>query len=195
MTPAELSRTVRCALRAAIADGELTLPGALPDHVLVAPPRPGGAGDLATNVALQLSGPAHRPPRAVAEILQHRLEQTPGITKIEITGPGFLNFTLSANPHAEAVAAALREGGAYADSKTLAGETFVLRPTPGDVRAKTAAEALANVLRTAGAEAATPDDRPAQRVVQAPPGEGIPQGGTGWPGTLREPPHPARTET
>ncbi|WP_419997851.1 ArgS-related anticodon-binding protein NrtL [Streptomyces boninensis] len=182
MTPAELSRTVRCALRAATAEGELTLSGDLPERIVVTPPRPGGTGDYATSIALQLATAANLPPRELAERLRPRLERADGITKVEITGPGFLNFTLAANRHEETIAAALREGGSYAESSALAGETYTLHPTPGDVRAELTAQSLSRLLRAAGAE-----------VMPLPPGEGVPQGGTGWPGTFRNPPHPAGT--
>lgn len=71
MTPVELSRTVLCAVRRAVDAGELRVD--LPERVVVAPPGPGGCGDFATNVALQLAKPAGRPPLEVARILRGHL--------------------------------------------------------------------------------------------------------------------------
>ncbi|MET8961343.1 ArgS-related anticodon-binding protein NrtL [Streptomyces sp. NPDC004074] len=92
MTPVELSRTVLCAVRRAVDDGELSV--AVPARAVVTPPGPGGSGDYATNIALQLARPAGRPALQVAEILRSHLRDTAGVADVEITGPGFLNIHL-----------------------------------------------------------------------------------------------------
>ncbi|MEV7364532.1 ArgS-related anticodon-binding protein NrtL [Streptomyces sp. NPDC091299] len=92
MTPVELSRTVLRAVRRAVDDGELSV--AVPARAVVTPPGPGGRGDYATNIALQLARPAGRPARQVAEILRSHLRDTAGVADVEITGPGFLNIHL-----------------------------------------------------------------------------------------------------
>ncbi|MFF7185605.1 ArgS-related anticodon-binding protein NrtL [Streptomyces sp. NPDC008222] len=104
MTPVELSRTVLCAVRRAVEGGELTV--AVPTRAVVAPPGPGGRGDYATNIALQLARPAGRAPLDVAEILRPLLQETAGVADVEITGPGFLNIHLE---RATATAALVRE--------------------------------------------------------------------------------------
>ncbi|MGW2690611.1 ArgS-related anticodon-binding protein NrtL [Streptomyces sp. NPDC001296] len=104
MTPVELSRTVLCAVRRAVEGGELTV--AVPARAVVAPPGPGGRGDYATNIALQLARPAGRAPLDVAEILRPLLRETAGVADVEITGPGFLNIHLE---RATATAALVRE--------------------------------------------------------------------------------------
>jgi len=92
VTPVELSRTVLRAVRRAVDDGELSV--AVPARAVVTPPGPGGRGDYATNIALQLARPAGRPARQVAEILRSHLRDTAGVADVEITGPGFLNIHL-----------------------------------------------------------------------------------------------------
>ncbi|MEU6653897.1 ArgS-related anticodon-binding protein NrtL [Streptomyces sp. NPDC046900] len=92
MTPVELSRTVLRAVRCAVDDGELSV--AVPEHAVVTVPGPGGRGDYATNIALQLARPAGCPPLQVAEILCPRLRDAAGVADVEITGPGFLNIHL-----------------------------------------------------------------------------------------------------
>ncbi|MFJ9966486.1 ArgS-related anticodon-binding protein NrtL [Streptomyces avermitilis] len=104
MTPVELSRTVLRAVRCAVDEGELSV--AVPARAVVTPPGPGGCGDYATNIALQLARPAGRPPRQVAEILRPHLSRTDGVAGVEITGPGFLNIHLEA---ATATVALVRE--------------------------------------------------------------------------------------
>ncbi|WP_055494805.1 ArgS-related anticodon-binding protein NrtL [Streptomyces sp. TP-A0356] len=104
MTPVELSRTVLCAVRRAVDDGELNV--SVPARAVVTPPGPGGRGDYATNIALQLARPAGRAPLDVAEILRPRIRETNGVADVEITGPGFLNIHLEP---ATATAALVRE--------------------------------------------------------------------------------------
>lgn len=52
-------------------------------------------GDLACNIAMQLSKRLNLPPREIASEIQKRFSDVPEIDKIEIAGPGFLNFFLS----------------------------------------------------------------------------------------------------
>ena len=59
--------------------------------------RPGDPahGDLTTNAALVLAGALKRPPREIADDIAARLAVgTPGVTSVEVAGPGFLNFRL-----------------------------------------------------------------------------------------------------
>jgi arginyl-tRNA synthetase len=55
-------------------------------------------GDFATNVALQLAKAAGRPPRELAQQLADEVTRVgvPHLARIEIAGPGFLNFHLDA---------------------------------------------------------------------------------------------------
>ena len=60
-------------------------------------PRDPSHGDVASNVAMTLAGVLRRPPRAIAEEIAERLElAAAGVTAVEVAGPGFLNFRLSA---------------------------------------------------------------------------------------------------
>jgi arginyl-tRNA synthetase len=52
-------------------------------------------GDWATNVALAAARGARMPPRAVAEAIAGRLPPSDLVDKVEVAGPGFLNFRLS----------------------------------------------------------------------------------------------------
>lgn len=94
---AEITKGVKAALtRAALqarAAGDLAF-GDLPDFV-VEVPREKEHGDLASNLALVLARQAQRTPREIAQTLCRHLE-TAGtwISKMEVAGPGFLNFWL-----------------------------------------------------------------------------------------------------
>ncbi|MFF6637709.1 ArgS-related anticodon-binding protein NrtL [Streptomyces althioticus] len=149
MTPVELSRTVLHAVRRAVDEGELAV-AVVPDRVVVAPPGPGGCGDYATNVALQLARPAGQPAPAVAELLRTRLLRTDGISDVVVTGPGFLNISLAGGADARLVRDILRAGRRYGHSDALAGQTIELHAAP-EVRALVLMDAVARVLRAQGA--------------------------------------------
>lgn len=150
MTPAELSRTVLATVHRAVEAGELSAP--LPAIVKVEQPRRPGTGDYATGIALQLAGPAARPPRTVAEILRARLATEPGIAGVEITGPGFLNISLDADAHRGLLATVLAQGIAYGHGDDLAGTALELRH-PHETRAAVTAGALVSILGALGADA------------------------------------------
>ncbi|WP_435608326.1 ArgS-related anticodon-binding protein NrtL [Streptomyces sp. C10-9-1] len=111
MTPAELSRTVRHAVCRAVEDGALRV--AVPETVRVERPRPGGSGHWASNIALRLAREAGRSAAEVAGILGRHLEQAPGIARVEVTGPGFLNLTLADGSQQTLVRSVLAQGPAY----------------------------------------------------------------------------------
>ncbi|MFD9443225.1 ArgS-related anticodon-binding protein NrtL [Streptomyces sp. NPDC060006] len=153
MTPVELSRTVLRAVRRAVDAGELSVP--VPERAQVGPPGPGGRGDYATNVALQLARPAGRPPYEVAEILRPHLFDAAGVTRVDITGPGFLNISVSGRSQA-LVAEILRcgkhgeRGEPYGYAARPTGELVQLHH-PREVRAAVTGQVLARILRSQGA--------------------------------------------
>ncbi|MFD7893560.1 ArgS-related anticodon-binding protein NrtL [Streptomyces sp. NPDC059743] len=153
MTPAELSRTVRHAVCRAVEDD--VLPGPVPERITVERSRPGGLGDYASNVALRLAGPAGRPPREIAEILRSRVDTSHGIARVEITGPGFLNFTLGRDSRADLVRTILGDPARYGHGDALAGTAVAFATAPdGDSRARVWTDTVVRLLRSQGAEAA-----------------------------------------
>ncbi|MQY40042.1 Arginine--tRNA ligase [Streptomyces sp. RB17] len=168
MTPVELSRTVLHAVRCAVDDGELSV--TVPERVVVTEPGPGGCGDFATNVALQLARPAGQPPRRVAEILRPRLVGADGIRDVVVTGPGFLNISLDAQ--ADPVTGLVREirerGVSYGHGDALAGQVVALR-VPYEVRAEVVADAVVRIVATQGGRATVEHGEPVNlRPVPAP---------------------------
>ncbi|MEU1478584.1 ArgS-related anticodon-binding protein NrtL [Streptomyces sp. NPDC005760] len=147
MTPVELSRTVLRAVRRAVEDGELDV--VVPGRADVAPPGPGGCGDYASNVALQLARPAGQPPSRVAEIIRRRLAQSDGIREVVVTGPGFLNISLRGSGDA-LVREILRRGQSYGHADRPTGQLVQLH-APHEVRAVVVMDAVARVLRSQGA--------------------------------------------
>ena len=117
-------------------------------------------GDYASSIALQLSKSAGRPPREIALALQKVLEIEPNLSKVEIAGPGFINFTLNRASQAELVRTINGAGRDYGKSNSLAGLTFNVEfisanPTGplhlGHTRWAAVGDALARVLAAAGA--------------------------------------------
>lgn len=78
----------------------------VPGRAVVTAPGPGGCGDYATNIALQLARPAEQPPQRVAEVLRPYLLGADGVSDVVVTGPGFLNISLH---RAETSGALVRE--------------------------------------------------------------------------------------
>ncbi len=69
----------------------------IPDFV-VEVPKEKGHGDFATNLAMMLAKPAKNAPRKLAEIIVSNLELAgASVDKVEIAGPGFINFYLNPN--------------------------------------------------------------------------------------------------
>lgn len=54
-------------------------------------------GDFATNIAMILAKPLQRTPRDIAEMVVNALPASSHIAKVEIAGPGFINFYLSSD--------------------------------------------------------------------------------------------------
>ena len=52
-------------------------------------------GHFASNVAMRLAKPARRSPRDIAAAIVEQLPATERVEKVEIAGPGFINFYLS----------------------------------------------------------------------------------------------------
>ncbi|MGW1515750.1 ArgS-related anticodon-binding protein NrtL [Streptomyces sp. NPDC002287] len=101
MIPADLSRAVVHAVRRAVEAGELD--GPAPPRVVVERSRPGGVGEYASPVALRMGRGGARGAGDAARVLASALAREPGIEAVEVTGPGFLNFTLAPLSAAELV--------------------------------------------------------------------------------------------
>jgi arginyl-tRNA synthetase len=156
---AELTRQ---ALADAIRQGDVP-PMAAADLPPVEISRPDRAdhGDLATNVALKLAGPAGRPPRAIAQAIAVRL---PGlgpdmIERAEVAGPGFVNIWLASDYIAQSVDPIRQQGATYGrttqrGARALNVEFVSANPTGpltiGNARGAFVGDLLCRVLEAAG---------------------------------------------
>jgi arginyl-tRNA synthetase len=70
-------------------------------------------GDLATNLAMMLTKMVGQPPREVAQAIIERLPERTEIAKVEIAGPGFINFFMADTAKFDVVAQVLTQKNDY----------------------------------------------------------------------------------
>ncbi|MBC16150.1 MAG: arginine--tRNA ligase [Desulfovibrio sp.] len=87
-----------------------------PEKAVIEPPKDKQFGDMSVNVAMMLAKQAKKAPRAIAEDIAAALEGDAHIEKIDIAGPGFLNFTFSQAFWHETVGVIKEAGETYGDS-------------------------------------------------------------------------------
>jgi arginyl-tRNA synthetase len=116
-------------------------------------------GDFATNVAMMMAKAAGRKPRDIATDLVEALPASPLVGKVEIAGPGFINFFLAPAAFHAQITRALGEGERYGHNRDGAGRTagveFVsANPTGplhvGHGRAAAIGDSLARLLAASG---------------------------------------------
>jgi arginyl-tRNA synthetase len=158
MDPVALSAAVRAAVAACLAAGEFT--GTVPDDVVIERPRNPAHGDYATNMAMRLAKPAGKPPREIAELIAARLRDQPGISGVDVAGPGFINITVAAGALGELARTIVQAGEAYARDTALAAQRINLEfvsanPTGpihlGATRWAAVGDAIARLLEASGA--------------------------------------------
>lgn len=110
----ELKQALDTAVKAVAAEKDYQIPEGF--TVRLERPRQEGHGDWATNIAMQLSKPFGVKPRDLAEDIIAKLPKDSVIDRAEVAGPGFMNFTLSANWVTETVKNAIEKGDDYGRS-------------------------------------------------------------------------------
>ncbi len=120
-----------------------------------------GHGDFACNIAMALAASAKRPPREIAQLIVDALPASESIEKVEIAGPGFINFYLTPQAYLGIIPAILGQGSDYGRNNIGAGKKVLLEyvsanPTGplhvGHGRGAAYGDALARVLKAAGYE-------------------------------------------
>lgn len=117
-------------LRALIGQGiaALRANGTLPADLLspefvVERPKTREHGDFATNAAMLLAKAARSNPRALAQQLVDALPANEMVAKVDIAGPGFINFHLAASAYQREAALVLKDGVDYGRNLTGNGRT------------------------------------------------------------------------
>lgn len=117
-------------------------------------------GDYATSVALAYAKGAKLNPRALAEKIVASLGEIKGVSKIEIAGPGFINFTLENSVLYKTLRSARETGEAWGRNTARSNETVMVEftdPNPfkvfhiGHLMSNTIGESIARLHEATGA--------------------------------------------
>ena len=126
---------------------------------LVERTRDSSHGDFATNAAMQLAKAAKRKPRDLAQAIIDALPKSELVAKVEIAGPGFINFFLAPAAYHRELLRVMDDGAAYGRSTLGAGQRVIVEfvsanPTGplhvGHGRHAAFGATLANLLDAAG---------------------------------------------
>ena len=130
-----------------------------PEHIEVEVPRDETHGDLSTPVAMSLARQLKRNPRQIAQDIADRLSGDEIFQRIEVAGPGFINFTFKPAHLCSALAGLLSQGhsatrGEKGRGQRIQVEFVSANPTGplhlGHGRGAAVGAALANLLKAAG---------------------------------------------
>lgn len=131
----------------------------MPSKIRIDHTKDNSHGDYATNIALMLSKQAKMSPVELAKIIIDQFEQKNFIKKIEIAGPGFINFFISQESSSSIVNDILAQAASYGCSDIGQGKKVLLEyvsanPTGplhvGHGRGAAYGATVSNLLRNAG---------------------------------------------
>jgi arginyl-tRNA synthetase len=146
-------------IRAAVLKAGLATEDQIPDVILEIP-KEKTHGDYSTNMAMQLTRVAKKAPRQIADALIANIDQSKAsIEKIEIAGPGFINFYMKNSYLTELIPTVLAAGEKYGETtvgnKQKIQLEFVSANPTGDLhlghaRGAAVGDSLCNILDKAG---------------------------------------------
>ena len=142
--------------------GTVPLPDGAEDRIQVDRTRDPAHGDYASNIALVLAKAAGMKPRDLAQRVVEGLPDCTLVEKVDIAGPGFINFTVTRDAWLDLIGQVRSQGGRYGRSEAGAGARVMVEfvsanPTGplhvGHGRGAAYGDSLARVLRAAGYDA------------------------------------------
>jgi arginyl-tRNA synthetase len=98
------------------------LPAEITPTIMIERTRDRAHGDFASNLAMTLAKPARSKPRDLAEKIVGVIETGDHIKKVEIAGPGFINFYLGADAWHSVISNILEQGSRFGLSSYGAGQ-------------------------------------------------------------------------
>ena len=156
---AQTEEVLKTEIKTAIIQAGLAKEEELP-AIALEKPKDKQHGDFAANIAMQLARIAKKAPRQIAEEIVAHLDQTAAsIEKVDIAGPGFINFFMKSDFLGELIPTILEAGESYGQTDFGKGEKvqieFVsVNPTGelhlGHARGAAYGDVLCNVLETTG---------------------------------------------
>jgi arginyl-tRNA synthetase len=157
----QVKKKLKEEIKAAVLKANLAAEEQIPDVVLEIP-KEKAHGDYSTNMAMQLARVAKRAPRAIAEeMIAHFDRSKASIEKIELAGPGFINFYMNNSYLTDLIPAILEAGEKYGETNAGGGQKvqveFVSANPTGDLhlghaRGAAVGDSLSNILAKAGYE-------------------------------------------
>lgn len=154
----QIRDTVEKSLQKAIEQGEI--PQIDIPYITIETPKEKEHGDFSTNVAMQVTKLAKKPPRQTAEIIINNIDYSGTyIAKTECAGPGFINFYLKDEWLYDALKLVKAEGADYGRINIGNGEKVMVEfvsanPTGplhmGNARGGALGDCIASVLQAAG---------------------------------------------
>src|SRR5690606_6559425 len=155
----QIQENIKQEIKAAVIKAGLAEESQIPD-VILETPKDKAHGDYSTNMAMQLARVAKKAPRAIAEQIQAHFDRSKAsIEKIEIAGPGFINFYMDNSYLTDIIYTVLEQGSEYGRSNAGNGEKiqveFVSANPTGDLhlghaRGAAVGDSLCNILDKAG---------------------------------------------
>jgi len=145
-------------LEALVVNGVLT---EVPDNIRIDHSKDKTQGDFASNIAMMLSKQAKCSPRDLAQQIIGNLPSSAEVDKVEIAGPGFINFFMSQGSNASVVNQIIDQAGTFGLSNIGAKQRILLEfvsanPTGplhvGHGRGAAYGATVANLLRAVGFE-------------------------------------------
>ena len=138
------------------------LPAGVEVNATIQIPKDTAHGDYATSFAMAGAKALRKAPRQIAEVIVSHLDLAGTFfDKVEIAGPGFLNFTLGTRWFGETVCAVQQAGADYGKNDMLSGKKYMVEfvsanPTGpmhmGNARGGVLGDTLASVLQKSGAD-------------------------------------------
>ncbi|ABA56569.1 arginyl-tRNA synthetase [Nitrosococcus oceani ATCC 19707] len=129
------------------------------DKIQVQRTRDKSHGDFASNISMVLAKEARQKPQKLADLIVARLPEHPWVKKVDIAGPGFINFTLALPAFQAVVSQVLEQKESFGRCRTGHGKTVHLEfvsanPTGplhvGHGRGAAYGDALARLLTAVG---------------------------------------------
>lgn len=155
----QLQSKLKEEIKAAVVKAGLAAEDQIPD-VILETPKEKAHGDYSTNMAMQLTKVAKKAPRLIAEALIANFDRSKAsIEKIELAGPGFINFYMNNSYLTGLIPTVLEAGGNYGETnvgKNLKVQMEFVSANPtgdlhlGHARGAAVGDSLSNILAMAG---------------------------------------------
>ncbi len=154
----KLTEIIKQAIDKSITSGALQTKAVPP--LILEVPRDESKGDYATTIAMGMASLEKKPPRPIAETITGNIEDTEGIIeRIEIAGPGYINFFLKKESWLQMLRNVIGKGDRYGllnigEGKPVQVEFVSANPTGplhiGHGRGAAFGDSLSNLLMAAG---------------------------------------------